>query len=477
MISPGGIPQIPGDMDVLAGHARAVSGLGGSFASTGERVNTTWQQLAPVYDAPEVGQLLAATGPVQTTSASVGEDISAVGAALATYAVTVRAIKAQLESLRSQAQVFVEENGGSDDWEGDDGKVDRNNQLVEAVNAQVAAFYEAQRTCANTVNALYGGPRYRAEDGDGQVSPGEYGYTAEQLGAAAGQDGALPWGSTQEHDRGLLGDGGSFLGGIGEGAVNFVTDLGALIGRDPTTGQWSWSTAGTAWAGLGKFALAVGMTMNNPGMLSRGDSPAIPGIFAEGEASALVVGAGKAIIAYDEWGKGDNSRAAGMATFNVASAIIGTKGAGAALRGGGAVQASRVGAVSRAGTAMIRSGEFLGRLPTTESLAARASQHLPSLRLPDFGSLGRVDVPQPRGYPPCRRAERRGLSRGRADRLGRHPEPGKHRRQPGQPHPKCRDPIRSGGRGARPAWRSQPGAPARGSRPRCCSPAGRGRYG
>ena len=394
MISPGGIPQIPGDMDALAGHATALSGLGGSFASTGERVNTTWQQLAPVYDAPEVGRLLAATGPVQTTSASVGEDISAVGAALATYAATVRAIKAQLESLRSQAQAFVDENGGNDDWEEDDGKVDRNNQLVEAVNAQVAAFYEAQRTCANTINALYGGIQYRADDGDGQVSPGEYGYTAEQLGAAAGQDGALPWGSTQEHDRGLLGDVGSFLGGIGEGAVNFVTDLGALIGRDPTTGEWSWGTAGTAWAGLGKFALAVGMTMNNPGMLIRGDSPAIPGIFAEGEASALVLGAGKSIIAYDEWGQGDDSRAAGMATFNVASAIIGTKGAGAALRGGGtAAQASRIGAVSRAGTAMIRGGEFLGRLPTTESLALRAQQALPSLRLSDFGSLGRVDVP------------------------------------------------------------------------------------
>jgi len=145
---------------------------------------------------------------------------------------------------------------------------------------------------------------------------------------------------------------------------------------------------------VGKFGLAVAMTAGNPGMIARGDSPAIPGIFAEGEASALLVGAGKSIIAYDEWGKGDNSRAAGMATFNVLSAIVGTKGAGAGLRGGGAaLQASRVGAVSRAGGAMIRSGEFLGRLPTTESLAVRVSQHVPSLRLPDFGNLPDVNVP------------------------------------------------------------------------------------
>jgi hypothetical protein len=54
----------------------------------------------------------------------VGEDIAAVGAALARYAATVAAIKAQLESLRSQAQGFVDENGDSDDWEDDDGKGD-----------------------------------------------------------------------------------------------------------------------------------------------------------------------------------------------------------------------------------------------------------------------------------------------------------------------------------------------------------------
>ena len=395
MISPGGIPQIPGDMDVLAGHATALSGVGASFASTGERVNSTWQQLAPVYDAPEVGQLLAATGPVQTTSASVGEDITTVGGALATYASTVKQIQDQLDALRTQAQDLVAEADADKANEGglekvgefvgiggdDDEYAERSNELVGQVNAQVAAFDEAQRVCANTINALYGGGiQYRADDGDGHREAGEFGYTAEQLDAAVEQGQELPWGTYAETDTGIV-------GGVWDGAKMFVGDLGALIGRDPVTGQWSWATAGTAWKGLGTFALAIGVYATPGGSI-------IDQQFNDGALGNTLINAGKGIIAYDEWGKGDNARAAGMAGFNVLSAIVGTKGAGAGLRGGGAaLQASRVGAVSRAGGAMIRSGEFLGRLPTTESLAVRVSQHVPSLRLPDFGNLPDVNVP------------------------------------------------------------------------------------
>lgn len=86
MIDPGGIPQIPGDMQALAGHAGAISNLGVDFAATGRRVNATWQALAGVYRAPEAAQLFAATAPVQAVTASVGGDIEAVGAALTAYA-------------------------------------------------------------------------------------------------------------------------------------------------------------------------------------------------------------------------------------------------------------------------------------------------------------------------------------------------------------------------------------------------------
>jgi hypothetical protein len=74
MIDPSGIPVIDGDMDALARHAGELVGVGGDVAGTGARVHATWQGLAPVYDAPEAGQLLLATALVQQTTASVGED-------------------------------------------------------------------------------------------------------------------------------------------------------------------------------------------------------------------------------------------------------------------------------------------------------------------------------------------------------------------------------------------------------------------
>src|SRR4051794_38128658 len=103
MINPGEIPQIPGDMDALTGHAGAIKKVGGDFAGTGERVDATWQGLAAVYHAPEATQLFAATGPVRSVSHSVGEDIQAVGVALTTYATEVAEIKRQLAALQSQA--------------------------------------------------------------------------------------------------------------------------------------------------------------------------------------------------------------------------------------------------------------------------------------------------------------------------------------------------------------------------------------
>jgi hypothetical protein len=113
-----------------------------------------------------------------------------------------------------------------------------------------------------------------------------------------------------------------------------VKGLGALIGY--ADGQWSWATAGTAWQGLGTFALAL-----TPGMMALNNVMDLPGL-PKGTLQNTLLGAGKALIAYDTWGE-DKSKAAGMVTFNVVSAVLGTKGAGAALRGGGtAAQASKV---------------------------------------------------------------------------------------------------------------------------------------
>ena len=400
MINPGGIPRIPGDMELLAQHAGELSQVGPAFSMTGEQVNSTWQQLAGVYDAPEAGQLMAATGPVQTTAASVGEDIAAVGGALATYASTVKQIQDRLDALRTQAEDLVAEAEADKDSEGvlerageiigiggdNDEYAERSNELVGQVNAEVAAFEQAQRVCANAINALYGGLQYRANDGDSQEERGEFGDTAEQLNTAFEQGQELPWGSYAETDTGIVGAGRDWV-------RTTLGDLGSLIGRDPVTGDWSWSTAGTAWQGVGTFALAAAVYSSPIPVGAVLDQK-----FNDGRLGDTLLNAGQGLIAYDEWGKGDNARAATMAGLNILSAIVGTKGAGATLRGiGTGAQASRVGAFSRFGTAMVRGSEFIGRLPTTESLIARVSQHIPHLRLsgnvPDVNVPHHVDTP------------------------------------------------------------------------------------
>ncbi|MBQ6640560.1 MAG: hypothetical protein IJH84_05920, partial [Saccharopolyspora sp.] len=331
MINPAEIPQIPGDMEALRGHAATLRSSGSSFSSTGANVHSTWQGLAAVYEAPEAGQLLNATRPVSEISDSIGGDVELVANALTTYADTVAPIKARLESLRTQARAFVGSVEGHDDWREDEGKVGAHNQLLSQVNEAVAEWMAAQRACANAINATYGGTRYVADNGDGRREGNEFGYSKDQLNSAMAGEG-LPWGKPEEHDGGILGDVSDFFVGIKDGAVQMVTDLGALIGY--SDGQWSWSTAGAAWKGLGTFALAIG-TYSMPGGMTLDQSVGLPG-FKRGEMGGTLLNAGKSIIAYDQWGNGHNGRAAGQATFNVVSAVVGTKGAGGALRGTGA---------------------------------------------------------------------------------------------------------------------------------------------
>lgn len=408
MIDPGAIPQIPGDMEALTGHAAAITRVGAEFAGTGQHVHATWQGLAGVYHAPEAAHLFTATAPVQAVAGSVGEDITAVGAALTAYASEVAEIKRQLAVLQSQAGSFVTSVTADDDWRDDHAKVEQHNALIQSVNTQIAAFLDAQRRCANTINALHGGPGYRADDGDSHVQNGEYGFTADTLNTAAAQDGVLPWGSTTDHDRGFPGDLSAYFGGIRDGFTTMLGDLGSLIGRDPTTGEWNWSAAGTAWTGVGTFAYAAAI-YTNPVTITLDQSTGMPGLDPD-EAGTLLLNAGKTLIAYDEWGH-DNARAAGMTTFNIASAIIGTKGAATSLRTAGtATHTIRGTTAARISTSLTHAGTYLDNLPTTTQLTTRITTklnlHIPTIQLgpipaftdsiPSRGHRFDVETPGPR---------------------------------------------------------------------------------
>lgn len=63
------------------------------------RFHQTWQGLAAFYIAPEADQLLTATGPVKYITASLGEDLETVAAALRVYATETAAIQTASSSF------------------------------------------------------------------------------------------------------------------------------------------------------------------------------------------------------------------------------------------------------------------------------------------------------------------------------------------------------------------------------------------
>jgi hypothetical protein len=155
MIDPATIPRIDGDMAALTAHADDLTKVGVAVADIGERVHTTWQQLAAVYVAPEANELFAATGPVAGISASTGEDIGDAAAALRAYATETTAIQARLDALRGQAADLVAAAAAAQDESTTVTLDDRSADLSAAVAVQVTAWEAAQRRCANAVRQLY----------------------------------------------------------------------------------------------------------------------------------------------------------------------------------------------------------------------------------------------------------------------------------------------------------------------------------
>lgn len=373
MINPGGIPQIEGDLGAVAAHGQTLQTTGGDVTDTGADVHAAWQGLSGVYEAPEAGELLTAMVPVRSGAASAGAKVTGVGAALVTYAEEVAPIKAELASLQGQAQGFLNSVSGDDDWDKDGDKVDEHNQLLGAVSSAVAAWMEAQRRCANSITALVGGTVFVADNGDATQAANEFGYTTEQLAGAAASEQGLPWGSPAERDKPWYEDtwDGAY-GFVVEGLVvdavwGGLKDLGSLVGTQ------GWDQMKTSWAGLGTFAVAL-----TPGWTLINEHTAI-GPWEQGELGDTLTAAGKGLVAWDTW-EDDPARAAGATTGNVLMAVLGTKGAGGAVRGAAA-------------------GAVATRAPRVAAIAAQVTTRVPTVRLPVLTGAGRVDVPDVRGLP------------------------------------------------------------------------------
>ncbi|MER5560995.1 hypothetical protein ABT071_20570 [Streptomyces sp. NPDC002506] len=325
VIEPAGIPVFTGDLEQLGRDAAALTRQAGEFRDGGSSVHKEFQGLSACYRAPEADQLFATTLPVKTKADDFADGLEKAATALTTYEAQVKPLVDKLKSLRTEAFAFTDSIAGDDHWRRDQKKIDHNERLMNDVAATVAAFTDAERTCHDAITALVHGSKLSVDDGSHQ--PGMYGYSADALTHAE----ETPWGGHAEREytglRWLWEQTKSFVwdGFIVDGIWGTIKGLGTLVGTD------GWDKAGQAWTGLAKLATGLVIT-GTPlgGLFWTVPDKDLPSWLRDSRTAMKETG--KALVAWDEWGK-NPARAAGGVTFNVLTTVF-TGGAGSAAKGG-----------------------------------------------------------------------------------------------------------------------------------------------
>lgn len=277
LIVPSAIPGI----DVVPG-AIAESATGFTTAATGVRdqgatVVSNWSGIAAFYTAPESTELLDVMTPVGADTTALGDTLDQVGTILANYAEVLVPIKTRLVDLQSQAQQFVDsvKNGITVDiwdqdhpayeagvwsflvtdftdmgpqviqWDKHQPSIDRNTELLTAVNVEVANMDQAQVDCVNAIRMLRT---------DVCLVP-DVAVSADELNA---EGMVLPWGAASNGDRSCY---ESVNDGIEKNWNDMWSGAGMLIGYDSANDRWGGDVAGGAWLGaatmLGSLVLAT----------------------------------------------------------------------------------------------------------------------------------------------------------------------------------------------------------------------------
>ncbi|MCW7947519.1 protein phosphatase, partial [Streptomyces hygroscopicus] len=333
MIDPGRIPQYTGNLEQLERDYGDLRTDAVDIRSTGRDVHARFQGLSAYYKAPEAEQLFATTRPVADRSDAFAADLEAVSSALSGYAAEIRPLVARLKQLKLEATAFVGSVKDDHDWEYDGDKVAHHNRIRDDVTVAVAAFWAAERSCHNKITALWHGVQMVA--GDGSERKDQYGFSAFDMKGAR-----LPWGEPVEQRHHWYEVGHwvkSFVwdGLVVDGIWGTVKGLGTLVGFG------GWEAMGQAWKGLAQLAtgLAISSVPGAAGLFWSLPEKDLPSWLRESRRTMKETG--KALVAWDEWGK-NPARAAGAVTFNVLTTVF-TGGEGAAAAGAG-----KAGAVAKA---------------------------------------------------------------------------------------------------------------------------------
>lgn len=376
-LKPEQIPQYTGDLPELEKDHAALTKDAGRIRTTGADVHSHFQGLSAFYQAPEAEQLFATTKPVKTRAAEFADGLETVAAALSGYADEIRPLVPKLARLKREAQAFIRDHGDDEDGDYDEDLIAEHNRIRDDITATVAAFWAAERTCHNRIVALWNGPKMVA--GDGSQKANQYGFTAEDM-----KNAKLPWGDPVEEQHHWY--------EVGHWVKSFVWDglvvdgiWGTIKGLGTLVGFGGWEAMGQAWKGLAQLAtgLAISAVPGAGTAFWALPEDKLPSWLRDSRTAMKETG--KALVAWDEWGK-NPGRAAGAVTFNVLTTVF-TGGAGGAAAGAG-----KAGAVAKALSVAGKAGKAIDPMAYVAKGAGAGLSKIGDIAK-GLQGIGKIDVP------------------------------------------------------------------------------------
>jgi hypothetical protein len=335
--NPSEFPPLP-DGDVLEQHAGKLRTKAEGIQSAAEESHTLWAGMSTAYKGPGDWQVHNAFNKVASEAEVVLEDANAVADAVDTFAEWAREAKRRYNALYADwLAVQSRIDDGGDDWREDQDLVNDDNNILKSADALLAEHMEAERTCATAISGLFDGPSYvvTTQDGPGanQVA---YGYTADQLDAAAAE-GNIPWGEPTEWDKPWYRDALDGVVSFGKGVWSGIT--GTVTGLWNMVNFTDMETFSATWKGIGTLALDVAIVATpvaQVALRATGNKHIVD------QSAERLVAVGKAAVHWDDW-KRDPAYAAGASAFDLASILL-TAGGGAVAKTGSVASAvTRVG--------------------------------------------------------------------------------------------------------------------------------------
>ncbi|RKS06916.1 DNA/RNA non-specific endonuclease [Nocardiopsis sp. Huas11] len=297
------IPTVsPAALEGLASRLRA---HGTELAGVGQDIKTHWGGLSSCYRAPEAETLFSVLDPVASDGDDVETSMGDAATALETFAERARDIKSRWNTLKADANAFLATIDTSTDewrkaegwwdrlWGKESGNVGRNNELHAEAAALQQEYEEAERDCANAINAgIAGRTNFVAGDLSGEQTLGDNDYVHGYEGDLS--EVPMAWGAPVETDHGWWVDASHAVWDFGVGAVE---GLGSMVGAYSSEGWFeaSWGDAlWEHWEGTAQSAASlVGMYD------AEADSWGWSGMDSVG---AAWKDAAHAVVPWEEWG-------------------------------------------------------------------------------------------------------------------------------------------------------------------------------